>query len=115
VTAGAGIPPAHWPRDRWISPSVLKAYRDCARQVRLKHIERVTAPPIPRIDFAKGNATHIALKQAADKLARGEEPLTDEQVLAKVRKDLPREGIPSDEEWHAHVRDVMRWIARGRR
>jgi hypothetical protein len=115
MTAGAGIPPAHWPRDRWISPSVLKAYRDCARQVRLKHIERVTAPPISRIDFTKGNATHVALKQAADRLARGEEPPTDEQVLAKVRKDLPREGFPSDEEWHAHVRDVMRWIARGRR
>lgn len=97
-----------------MSPSVLKRYRDCAHQVRLQYLDRVPQPPITRIDFTKGNAAHIALKQAAERLQRGEEPLTDEQVLAKVRKDLPRAGFPSDEEWNAHVREVVRWVHRGR-
>lgn len=107
-------PSPRWPHDRWISPTVLKAYRDCARQVRFRYIDRVTMPPITRIDFTKGNAAHIALKQAAERLKRGEEPLSDEQVLAKVRKDLPRPGFPSDEEWEAHVREVVRWVRCGR-
>lgn len=107
-------PAPRWPHDRWISPTVLKSYRDCARQVRLKHIDRLPETPVTRIDYTKGNATHIALKQAAERLRRGEEPLSDEQVLDKVRRDLPRSGFPSDEEWESHVRDVMRWVRRGR-
>lgn len=104
-----------WPPDKWISPTVLKTYRDCAHQVRLQYIDRVPKPPVTRIDFTKGNAAHIALKQAAERLRRGEQPLTDEQVLDKVRRDLPRGGFPSDEEWDAHVREVIRWIRCGRR
>lgn len=113
--SAAGRPAPRWPADRWISPSVLKAYRDCAQRVRLEYVERVPKPPVTRIDFTKGNAAHIALKQAAERLRRGEEPLTDEQVLARVRLDLPQSGFPSDEEWNAHVRDVLRWVQRGRR
>lgn len=108
-------PAPRWPHDRWISPTVLKTYRDCARRVRFQYIDRVTPPPVTRVDFTKGNATHTALKQVAERLKRGEEPLSDEQVLAKVYKDLPRHGFPSDEEWEAHVREVVRWVRRGRR
>ena len=112
--SAAGQPGPRWPHDQWISPSVLKTYRDCAHRVRLQYLDRVTQPPITRIDFTKGNATHTALKQVAEKLARGDEPPTDEQVLAKVRRDLPRHGFPSDEEWDAHVREVLRWARYGR-
>lgn len=114
MSAGTDRPAPRWPQDRWISPSALKTYRDCPQQARLQYVERVPPPPVTRVDFVKGNATHIALKQAAEALDRGVSPPTDEQVLAQVRRDLPLSGFPSVEEWDAHVRDVMRWIRRGR-
>lgn len=114
MSAG-GTPPPRWPRDRWISPSVISSYQYCPKRVRFQHVDRVPVPGFQRIDFTMGNAAHLVLKHIAQTHALGHKPPDDDQVVAMIRQNVPRHSFPSEAEWTAALCEVRQWVGRGRR
>jgi hypothetical protein len=54
-----------WPRDRWISPTALNTYRNCAYRVRLAHIDRVPELPGYHVFLRKGRIACNILRDIA--------------------------------------------------
>lgn len=104
-----------WPHDRWISPTTLNNFQNCAFRVRLSHIDRVSEPPGYNVFLAKGRVAHHALRRIADALARGRVPIDDDEVMKMARVFLPRQEFPSEEMRLAESRDIVRWVNVGRR
>lgn len=104
-----------WPRDRWISPTTLNAYRNCPYRVCLQHIDRIREPFVYNVFLRKGRIAHSALKRIADALARGREPIDDSDVLTMARLRLPPQEFPSEELRMAEAGHIVRWVRVGRR
>jgi len=107
-----GVP--RWPRDRWISPTILNNYRNCPKHARLQYVDRVPQPWQFQPHLAKGRVAHLALKRIVDALARNQPPIDDQEVEKMASLHLPLPLFPSPEAYHASVRDVVRWVAYGR-
>lgn len=103
-----------WPHDRWISPTILNNYRNCPKRARLQYVDRVAQPWQFRPHLTKGRVAHLALKRIVDALARNQPPIDIPEIEHMARLHLPLREFPSPEEYHASVRDVVRWVAYGR-
>jgi hypothetical protein len=102
-----------WPRDRWISPSVLKVYRNCPKRLRLQYIENIPRPWAYELHLRKGTIAHNILRDIAY-LFRGGHPLIgDDVVLQRAVLRMPLELFPSPLERDAHAHDITRWVSNG--
>lgn len=113
MSAGADRP-ARWPRDRWISPTVLNNYRNCAYRARLQYVDKVPEPFVYNVFLRKGRIAHHALQRIAQALSRGQEPIGDDEVMQMARIRLPPQEFPSEEARMAEARDIVRWVQVGR-
>lgn len=104
-----------WPRNTWISPSVLNNYVTCPYRVRLQNVDRVPQPWQFWPHLAKGRIAHLALKRIADALARNQHPVDEAEVLKMTLLHLPHQFFPSPEAYQASVQDIVRWVDYGRR
>lgn len=104
-----------WPRDRWISPTVLKMYAQCPKRVRLRHLDDIEPPWRYQVHLRKGTIAHNLLRDIAY-LMRGGHPVVDEgEIRKRASLRLPRELYPSDESREAALSDIVRWVGFGRR
>src|SRR5690606_36644609 len=104
-----------WPVDRWISPTTLNNYRNCALRVRLAHLDRVPEPFVYNVFLRKGRIAHDILRSIAYALRRNAAPVDDETVLRMARLRLPPQNFPSEDARMADARDILRWVNVGRR
>lgn len=106
---------SRWPRDRWISPTVLKTYAQCPKRVRLRHLDDIEPPWRYQVHLRKGTIAHNLLRDIAYQL-RGGHPVIDEtEIRKRASLRLPRELYPSEEAREASLGDIVRWVAFGRR
>lgn len=102
-----------WPRDRWISPTVLNSYAKCPKRVRLQHLDQVEPPWAYHVHLAKGRVAHNLLRDIAHLLKRGY-PVPDSGELRKrARLSLPLDQFPSPAARETHAADIVRWVVYG--
>ncbi len=82
-----------WPRDRWISPTALTTYRNCAYRVRLAHIDRVPEPLGYHVFLRKGRITHNILRDIAHLLKRQYPVIDEDEILKRARLRLPPQAF----------------------
>ena len=98
----SGIPA--WPVTRYLSPSKLKDYTTCPHRVRLQHVDQVPGRQEWSHNLEEGKIAHGILADAAKRL-RARAPLrTSDDMLAWIRRGLPRHRFPSEAAHEASVR-----------
>ncbi len=117
--SSAGQPPGNspelpaWPVTRHLSPSKLRDYASCPHRVRLQHVDQVPGRQEWSLIFEEGKIAHSILADAAKRL-RARVPLrTSDDVLAWIRRGLPRHRFPSEAAHDASVRKIERWVRYG--
>src|SRR5690606_41674018 len=103
-----------WPVDRWISPTTLNNYRNCALRVRLAHLDRVPEPFVCNVFLRKGRIAHDILRSIAFALRRNAAPVDDATVLRMGRLRLPPRSFLREEGRAAGARARLRWVVVGR-
>lgn len=114
MSAGADRHAPRWPQDRWISPSAINNYRNCAYRVRLQYVDKVPEPFVYNVFLRKGRIAHHALQRIAQALSRGQQPIGDDAVMEMARVRLPPQEFPSEETRLAEAKDIVRWVQVGR-
>lgn len=108
------LPPGPaWPPQRWISPSALKSFNNCAHRIRLQYLDQLPQPPVFNLFLNKGNIAHQLLAQSAARIARGESVLDEGTLFDLSIRRLPPWVFPSPEAREGHARDIVRWVQYG--
>lgn len=113
--SGLVSPAPRWPHGRWISPTTLNTYRNCAYRVRLRHLDQVPEPFVYNVFLSKGRIAHEILRSIAYAFRRGQSPVDDAKILEMACLRLPRQNFPSEEQRMMDARDILRWVGVGRR
>ncbi|MGC4107349.1 MAG: PD-(D/E)XK nuclease family protein [Thermomicrobiales bacterium] len=111
----SGRRPVRLNRDRTISPTLLKTYRECPHRVRLQYIDQVDPPRQYEYHLSQGLIAHDLLAMVANRLKRGMPlPSRDEVYRLAIRR-VPRSEFPTPEAHDDAVRQIVRWVETGMR
>ncbi|MGC4189757.1 MAG: PD-(D/E)XK nuclease family protein [Thermomicrobiales bacterium] len=111
----AGQRPVRLNRDRTISPTLLKTYRECPHRVRLQYIDQVVPPRQYEHHLSQGRIAHDLLAMAANRVQHGMAVPDRAEIRNLAYRRVPRNVFPTPEAHADAVHEIVRWVETGMR
>lgn len=103
-----GRPPVRLNRDRTISPTLLKMYRECPYRVRLQYIEQIRLPRQYDHHLSQGIIAHNLLAMMASRMKQSMAPLDPQDLATLAGRRVPSQVFPTPEYHQDAVNQIVR-------